>query len=200
MGREAVALVHWRGAVDEVRALLEAQEIILRGAIRARLARAGISQVSAEDGCLTCIWEGERLVIELGEREAAKWRDALLKPPPSLAAKLGIGPESRAFVMGDCSDPEFNQALSGLTCQTPDAAQILVAIIQSDSGLATAHATAQEHPDLLLWCVYPKGKNAAPGDTAVRAFLRARGYIDTKSCAVSARLTATRYGRKVSSA
>ena len=43
---------------------------------------------------------------------------------------------------------------------------------------------------------YPKGKGAAYGDTAIRNFLRQRGYVDSKSCAVSPELTATRYGRK----
>ena len=48
---------------------------------------------------------------------------------------------------------------------------------------------------LPLWTVYPKGKAGQFGDTAIRTALRDAGWRDTKSCAVSERLTATRYNR-----
>jgi hypothetical protein len=41
-----------------------------------------------------------------------------------------------------------------------------------------------------LWAVYPKG---GAMDAAVRTQLRAAGWRDVKACAVSERLTATRY-------
>jgi hypothetical protein len=197
MGRETLAVARWRGAVEEVKALLESQEIILRGAIKARIARGGISNIAVEGDELTLCSEGELLTLELGAIEAAKWHDTLLKPPPSLTKKLGIGPHSRVFVIGNSDDGELNDALAGAICASPGEANILLAIIKSPVGLAAAFAVAKQHPQLFLWCVFNKGKAVEIGDTAVRAFLRERGYVDSKSCAVSAQLTATRYGLKV---
>lgn len=197
MGSEAVAVARWRGAVEEVKVLLEGNEILLRGAIKARIARSGISGISVEGDSLSLHSDGELLVLELGAREAAKWQDALLKPPPGLAAKMGIGPDSLAFVMGRNDDPDLAEALAGATCASPDQAQILVAIIDSEAGLAAALAIANLYPELFLWCVYRKGKTAAFGDTRVRTFLRDHGYIDSKTCAVSADLTATRYRSRI---
>ncbi|MBL9067175.1 MAG: hypothetical protein JNN10_12855 [Sphingopyxis sp.] len=73
---------------------------------------------------------------------------------------------------------------------------MLLAILATEADLMSAYAVAEQNPQLMLWCVYPKGKGAAYGDTAIRNFLRQRGYVDSKSCAVSPELTATRYGRK----
>jgi hypothetical protein len=66
-------------------------------------------------------------------------------------------------------------------------------VLNTPGDLANAFALAEDAPDLPLWCVYPKGKSTV-SDAVVRDYLRGRGYIDSKSCAVSARLTATRYG------
>lgn len=196
MGREAVAVAHWRGTVEEVKALLESQEIILRGAIKARILRSGISNIAVDGDELSLCSNGELLTLELGAAEAVKWRDTLLKPPPSLAGKLGIGPDSPAFVMGNSDDSELNGALAGAKCASPSDAHVLLAITKSPADLAAAFATATQRPELFLWCVFNKGIAVEFGDTAVRAFMRERGYIDSKSCAVSAQLTATRYGLK----
>lgn len=196
MGREAVAVARWRGAAEEVKVLLESQEIILRGAIKARFARSGISDVVAEGRALALRCDGEALVLELEEAEAAKWRDALLKPPPSLSDKLGIGPSKCAFVIGKGEDPELWGALASASCVGPGDASVLLAILNSEADLQAAFAVARQHTHLALWCVYPKGKDAPIGDRAIREFMRGSGYMDNKSCAVSARLTATRYSRK----
>ncbi len=47
-----------------------------------------------------------------------------------------------------------------------------------------------------VWIVHGKGKAAVFGDNAVRAAMRAEGWIDIKACAVSETLSATRYKRR----
>ena len=88
--------------------------------------------------------------------------------------------------------PDFCVARTRTTAE----AGVLLAILATEADLMSAYAVAEQNPQLMLWCVYPKGKGAAYGDTAIRNFLRQRGYVDSKSCAVSPELTATRYGRK----
>ena len=71
--------------------MLESTEIILRGNLRGRLPRAGIVGVVLLGDDLLVDMSGELLTLELGHMEAAKWAAALLKVPPTLAEKLGLG-------------------------------------------------------------------------------------------------------------
>jgi hypothetical protein len=195
MGREAVAVCRWQGDVAEAKILLESQEIILRGDVRARIARGSITGARVDGDDLVVTAAAGELVVELGSIQAAKWAAAILKAPPTLASKLGIDAARRAFVIGTVADATLADALDGATTDVPGEAAVLVAVVLSDAELAAAFAVAETLPTLAVWCVYGKGKAAKTGDGAVRAFMRSRGYVDSKSCAVSGALTATRYGR-----
>ncbi len=196
MGREAVGTADWRGETAEVRALLESQEIILRGGIRARLPRSGITAVTSEGGRLRLLSGGEPLVLTLGEVEADRWVTALLKPPPSLAAKLGISDAKRAFVIGVADDEALSAALDGASTDALGDAAILVAVLRDEADLEASFGVAESVPQLPVWFVSPKGGTGPVGAGEVRAYLRERGYVDSKSSAVSDRLTATRYARR----
>ena len=195
MGREVNAPVSFRGATAETRLLLEATELILRAGHKARLARETISAVSAGADGLRLSAAGEPLHAALGEAEAARWATALVTPPPSLASKLGIGPDQPALVLGEIDDAALAAALKHAATADPAAATVVIAMIASAANLDCARAAAADHA-LALWCVYPKGPAASFGDAAIRAAMRAAGWIDTKVSAVSAALTATRYTRR----
>ncbi len=193
MGRTTETFAQWQGQSAEVLALLEPSEVILRGGIRDRVPRASISRMTVDGGWLTLATHRGPLVLELGEVEAAKWLVALQKPPATLAEKLGVGAACRAHVMGRLDDAELVGALDGAQAASLADAGILLAVLEAPADLDAAFAVAMSAPHLMLWCVYPKGKGAVT-DGMVRDYLRARGYIDSKSCAVSDWLTATRYG------
>jgi hypothetical protein len=192
MGREVVTTAEWGGRRAEVKALLEGTEIILRGEIKARIARDSISAIKVDNDELSLKAGKERLLLELGAKEAAKWADVLSKPPPSLAEKLGVSPSKPAFVMGTVIDTELKSALKGSTVAKIAEASCVIAVVRSGNELKSAFKTAAAMPALSLWCVYPKGRF----DAEVRTFMRGQGYVDSKSCAVSADLTATRYGKR----
>lgn len=193
MGREAEVTCHWKGEKARAKVLLESQEIILRGAIKARIPRGSVSSVTVAGATLQLKAGGQPLVLDLGAAEAAKWKDALLKAPPSLADKLGVSAAKPAFVIGNIDSAELATALKGTTTATPKDATQFLAVLTSMADLKKALKTAGSSPPRPLWCVYPKGKDAKPGDTEVRAAMRQAGFVDNKSCAVSATLTATRY-------
>lgn len=196
MGREAIALCHWQGQSGEAKVLLESQEIILRGPIKARIARSGITSFAAEGESLRITTPDGELVAELGAKEAGKWAEVLARPAPSLASKLGIGGEKPAFLLGETGDEALLDALAGHhQVERAECASVIVALIDGESSLDAALELAGEH-GLMLWCVYPKGKGAMFGESAIRTHLRGAGWMDNKTCAVSDRLTATRYGRK----
>jgi hypothetical protein len=196
MGREATAACEWKGQRGTVKALLDSRELILRGDVRDKIARGDIAAVSVEGDALILDIQGARLTLNLGAAEAAKWQAALLKRLPTLAEKLGIDAARPAFVWGNTDDQELAAALAGATAPAIADASVLVAVLSSEAQLDNAFEIATTAPTLPLWCVYPKGKSADPSDSIVRTFMRDRGYMDNKTCAVSERLTATRYDKR----
>jgi hypothetical protein len=196
VGKEAAALTHWQGQTAETKVLLETHEIIMRGNIRARIPRAAIAAVRVAGNALAVDASDGTLTVELGAATAAKWADYLTKPLPTLAAKLGVGPDSSAFVIGASDDAELTAALAGATCSAARDASVLVAVLTCEADLVAAFAVARTQPELHLWCVYGKGKYATISDAAIRAYLRGQSYVDSKTTGVSDRLTATRYGKR----
>lgn len=193
MGREAVCTTTWQGVTANTKVLLESNENILRGVIRARIARAGIVGVVSHGDDLVVDVAGEPLTLELGRNEAAKWASALLKTPPSLAEKLGLRQGKLAFVVGIVDDDALISALSGATTATLADATMIVAVLRDEEALVTALEIAKV-AWLPVWMISGKGKTAHPSDNAIRAFMRVGDYVDNKTSAVSDRWTATRYG------
>lgn len=196
MGREITAQVRWQGAEGEAKVLLESTELILRGELKAKLARSAIERAKATADGLSLSINGEPLHVTMNVAEAARWVKAIETPPPSLAAKLGVGPDRPVFAVGALDDPALAEALCGATTASPEQASQLLVVIENPAQLESALALARTHPSLALWCVYPKGKAADPGDAEIRVAFREAGWMDNKTSAVSDRLTATRYARK----
>lgn len=196
MGRDTKTIAQWQGQTAEVRALLEPAEIILRGAIRERVPRASITTMSVDQGDLRLGTDRGPLVLELSEVEAARWLAVLQKPVPTLAQKLGVSAACLAFVLGAVEDADLAAALRGVGTKDLSHAGVLVVVLTQAADLAPAFDLAASAPELGVWCVYPKGRGAAVTDARVRGYFRDRGYVDSKACAVSDVLTATRYGRR----
>ena len=192
MGREALVHVQVGGEADEVKALLETQDLILRGRIRRRFPMTAMTNVRAEGATLHFSCNGETVALSLGAKAAEAWAKAIAAPPPSLRAKLGLAKAGKALLVGRCDDPALAEALDGALVDDLGEATIAIARVDSREDLAKALAACGALP---LWTVYPKGKAGQFGDTAIRTALRDAGWRDTKSCAVSERLTATRYNR-----
>lgn len=193
MGREAVAVCHWQGDVAEARLHLDSAMLSLLGEMRLDVPRAEITDVVLCDEGVRVITIGPELIMEFGAVEAARWRQAILKKPPTLAEKLGISTDAPALVLGDIDDAPLAEALRGAVVPDPAQAAILLAVLMDLSDLEAASALALAHPAKHIWMVYRKGKQAVVGDTVVRSHMRGLGFIDSKSSAVSDQLTTTRY-------
>jgi hypothetical protein len=76
---------------------------------------------------------------------------------------------------------------------TAGSAALLVAIVNTVADLEPACALAGARP---VWIVTGKGKHATVRETDLRLWLREAGFGDSKSCAVSDELTATRWRRR----
>lgn len=196
MGREATCTARVGTQTAEVKALLESTELILRGVIKRRYAIAALKGTQVLDGELRFHADGDAVALQLGSKEAASWAKKIATPPPSLAAKLGVSADKPAFVLGRLDDATLAAALQGATTANAQAAAELIALIHSEADLAAAIAQHASMACKALWAVYPKGRGAAVSDAVVRAALRSCGYMDNKTSAVSAALTATRYSRR----
>lgn len=186
MGREAICHAEWNGGAGEVKALLETRELIIRGDLRRTLPLAG----------LTVEVDGDRLVVSHGDElialylrvaTTAKWAARISTPPPTLAAKLGIGSATTVRAI-NVTDPDLVAAAAAGTAVTGNAA-IVVAEVDGLTTLDAAVALAAP----VLWLVYAKGHASAFGEVAVRVAMRERGWIDVKVASVSSRLTATKF-------
>lgn len=195
MGREATCPAQVGAEVATVKALLESQQLILRGGLRRRWALTALQQLQVADGALQFSAAGETVQLQLGAAEAGRWLLKIQTPPPSLAAKLGVGPTAPVWLHGVADDAALAQALDSATTTDPDAALQMVAVVHSATDLAAALQVHAGLPCAWLWLVHGKGRGAALGDTAIRQDLRARGYTDSKTTAVSAHSTATRWRR-----
>jgi hypothetical protein len=192
MGREAKGHAVWRGTSGAVKAILESDGIILRGDVRGKFSRSGLTDWRMEGEDLHLRSEGEPLVLTLGAKEAAAWVKALEKPVPSLAAKLGVSANARAWVIGGLRPEALAVALAGAEAAGSEAAAVIVAVLTGPDDLQAALAAGQRH-GLRVWCVHGKGKGAAVTDATVRAAFRAAGWMDIRTSAVSEGFSATLY-------
>jgi hypothetical protein len=191
MGREAVTQAEVGRDAGEVRVQLEAREMILRGDIRRRYALADVLSVGVEDEVLHFVIGGEIVRLSLGAETARKWAEAMLKPPPSLAQKLGLSPGRSVWLLTPVGDPVLVEAVDEAAAEEAQA-DMALAVVESDAALEAVLTAHGRRPDIALWLVYPKGGKGF-GEASVRRRLRDSGYRDSKSCAVSELWTATRY-------
>ena len=192
MGREARVRAVVDDETGDVTALLEARELILRGEIRRRFATAAIRQLGVDGEVLRFRHENESVALHLGARAATSWAKAISTPPPTLREKLGLGGGARALLIGPCDDAALAEALDGVQTNRVDEASMVIVRADNREDLLSAFAACGPLP---LWAVYAKGRDATFGEAAVRETLRGAGARDSKSCAVSERLTATRFRR-----
>ena len=72
-----------------------------------------------------------------------------------------------------------------------------LAVVTSEAALSAAVEVHAALPaGAPIWIVYGKGRQAVLGEAAVRGYMRAHGYIDSKVSAVSETLSATRFTRR----
>ena len=197
MGLEARCPCRWSDGSGEVQALLEARELIVRGDLKRTIPIAAITLVRVEGSELRLRVGTKEIVLGLGAARAERWAKKLAAPPRTLTQKLGVGPSSKALVIGMVEDPALREALADSEASRVEDARLSVAVVMNAAALQYAlqvHATLPSGAP--IWVVYGKGARAAFGEAPVRQFMRAAGYKDNKVSAVSDTLTATRYTRR----
>jgi hypothetical protein len=205
MGQEARCLARVGERVVEVKALLESDELILRGEHRARLPFSGLDGVEAADGRLRLHQNGETIVLELGpaaERWAAKIRN-----PPTLLDKLGVKAGQNVAEIGLTDASLLDQleravdlfrtlafsldsVVHDITGAELDLVFVEVSTCADFERIPIAAESIAQHG--AVWVIHPKGR-ADLKDVDVIAAGRAAGLVDNKVARVSDTLSALRF-------
>jgi hypothetical protein len=198
MGREATCTCVWNGKTATVKALIEPPELILRGELRHRIPIAKMQHVEAERDQLRFTIEGELVSLSLGSVTAAKWADTLLKPPPTLAQKLGISADTTVWMIGPVDDANLKTALADAKSVSRRSGGIILARIDTPGDLQSAlmRATDQLRAGVPIWFIYRKGPGHPLNENLVRSTALATGIVDTKVAAVSTEFSALRFVRR----
>lgn len=193
MGREAEGAIRYLGAIGAGRILIESTEVILRGEVRARVPREAIAAVRVEGDDLVLETARGPMVATVGAGLAEGLARVLLKPVPSLAEKLGLGGGATAGCLWPVTDAVLAAALAGRMAPVAEAT-LLVAEVLDEAALARLLDALPELAGRHVWCVNAKGPRPVLPEARIRAALRGAGWIDSKTTAVSDRVSATRYG------
>jgi hypothetical protein len=195
MGHEATCKCEFAGATANVKAILEAGELILRGEIQRRIPFSALQQVVVQSDKLCVSTDRDSYQLHLGESTAQKWATIINTLPPTLSHKLGITPNTIVRTIGIIDDPALNAAIAQAAQISSKDCDLIVAFIDTPESL---HATLQQAKSQLMrsipiWMVYAKGPKHPVNEASIRSLLRSHGLIDTKVASVSTKLTALRF-------
>ena len=200
MGREATCRVQWGGASGEAKVLLETHELLVRGGgtlPARRVPIASMEQIEVRGELLCFLAGAEAVTLGLGAQQAKSWAKKLTAPPPTLAAKLGIGAETRLALIGNFDNAELAAAIHQAASTDSRHPDLMLALVKSAGDLNYAldvYAGYLSRPP--IWIVYPMGAGKAIGEAEIRDTLRQAGLMDTKVASVSAALTALRFNSR----
>jgi hypothetical protein len=196
MGAEARCKVRHGGQVAAAKALLETDEVVIRGDLRITIPLRDVTAATALDGALHLTWPGGPTVLELGA-QAARWANRIRSPRGRLD-KLGIKPGQSVAVLG-VDDPEFLDELARrLEHYSTKASKEHDVIFLSATDAAALdrlpRLKASLKRDGALWVVRPKGKGAEHiSEKMVMAAGKAAGLVDVKVVRFSETHTAEKF-------
>ncbi len=197
MGREATCQCQWGAESGQCKVVLETNELIVRGSIRRRVPIASLTKVSVQGNHLRFYAAEDAVMLCLGASLAQSWAKKIATPPPTLAVKLGITPQSNLLVIGDYADEELNTAIATAATMESKNPDLILAHVRTADDLNHALGLYSKIPnDPPIWIVYPKGPKKPIGETEIRNILRRENFIDTKVASVSPTLTALRFVKR----
>jgi hypothetical protein len=201
MGREAKILVQLADTSGACTVLLEAHELILRGAIKAKLLLSELSGVHLQSNGLHAGTPRGALWLGLSERVAQSWFKKMQDAPPTLASKLGISTGVRvAFLRGDVELEALVAAQAAEIAAAPQA-ELWLAPLDGSADLGDLLVRLTQSPlgaRQALWVIRRKGVQAELKEATVMRELRALALVPSKTASVSESRTADRYVRKKS--
>jgi hypothetical protein len=188
MGREAKIEAQLADKSGACTVLLEAHELILRGAIKAKLLLRELSDVYVQANGLHASTARGALWLGLSEAVARSWLKKMQEPPPTMASKLGIRAGVRvAFLQPDEEIAALVLAHSAEITPLADA-QLWFTALNSSADLSDLLAQLAHTPlakSQALWVLRHKGASAELKESTVMRELRALALVPTKTASVA---------------
>lgn len=188
MGLELNAPVQFTPAggkklAGNAKVLIETDELIVRGDVRAKFPRASIREAKVRNGAVTVISDVGVLTISLGAA-AEKFLKKLVEPPKSRIDKMGIGPNARVVIV-NFPDRAFRTELTALgpgvvAARAGKNEELIVLGVEKASDLARITAAEKSlAPNGALWVIHPKGVSGVR-DTDIFAEAKRNGLTYVK--------------------
>jgi hypothetical protein len=198
VGLEAKCVVRVNGAAHSGTALLETDELIVRGPARLKIPFAAIRSVDASDGVLRLSHAGGAAELVLGDA-AAKWAERI-RSPRSLLDKLGAKPGMTVSVVGAFDETFLRDLRARVTTVSEGRARkgsdLVFFLAEKAAQLSRLSALGDAlAPGGAIWVVHPKGKGALK-DTEIFAAGDAVGLGATKVVRFSETLTGEKLVRR----
>jgi hypothetical protein len=184
-------------------ALLETDELVVRGDARVRIKRTAIQRLTRRAGAVTVTAPTATITLTLGEPAATRWEKKLGEPPKRLIDKLDVKPDAAVLLIGTHDDALCEQ-LTERTSRLSRASGaknrdvVFVDVSRAADMTRIARAKAAIADDGAIWVVHPKGPSGI-ADTAIFARAKELGLTATKVARVSDTLTAEKLVRPLAS-
>ncbi len=172
----------------EGKALLETDELVVRGDARQKIPLASITSVDAAGGRLRITSGDQTVVLELGAA-AEKWAERI-RSPRSLLDKLGVTPGARVALVG-VRDAAFERELASRNVRLTrddgmeDADLVFLAAAKTSELEPIAGLASRIRKNAAIWVIHPKGKGGLP-DTEIFRAAKSAGLTATKVARFSA--------------
>ncbi len=178
MGNEALCRVDIGHESAEAKALLETEELIVRGALRAKIPFREAKDVTADGGVLRLRWNGRDVGIHVG-KDAPKWAEKI-RNPKSVADKLGIKPEQKISIIGKIDDTHLQGRGADISHKLRRGSDLIFFAANARADLGRlAELRAALDPAGAIWVIRPKGGGAIT-ESEVMAAGKAAGLVDVK--------------------
>lgn len=195
MGNEALCRVEVGDERGEAKVLLETEELIVRGAIRAKIPFRQTQNVRADGDVLRLRWNDKDVRLHVGAAEAKKWAEKI-RNPKSVIDKLGIKAKQKISLVGSFDDAFLAQ----LEAKEADVSKklraasdvIFLAAAKREELEKLARLRESLAPAGAIWVIRPKGV-AAITEAEVMAAGKAAGLVDVKVVKFSDTHTAEKF-------
>lgn len=185
MGNEVLTRVEIGTESGEAKALLETGELIMRGAVKAKIPFKEMTDVRGEDGVLSLRWNDRDVRIHVG-RDAAKWAEKI-RNPKSVLDKLGVKSGQKIAVIGEVDGlfpAQFTEQLEARGAEVvrklrPERDLIFFAVNRREELTRLEELRRALQPAGAIWVLRPKG-SAEISERDVMASAKAAGLVDVK--------------------
>jgi len=181
MGTQALCRVQIGQDSADAKALLETEELIVRGAIKAKIPFREAKDVVAEGGVLRLRWNDRDVRIHVG-KDAAKWADKI-RNPKSVTDKLGIKAGQKIAIAGNVDDAflaDLEKRGADVSRRLRRDSDIVFFATDRREDLARLGEIARYlQPAGAVWVLRPKGVSTI-SESDVMAAGKAAGLVDVK--------------------